>query len=71
MIQDEKIFQDEKRWLLYPDSEDGDICVYCRCPECGKFIKKGELFTNKGGEAQFKNWICKKHGEVTPFYVRD
>ena len=42
--------------------------VLRRCPECGRFLNKGEVFVNGLEETKLEGWICKKHGEVQPFY---
>lgn len=70
MAEFETIWEDEKAWTRYVDDE-GEICVYRRCPECGKYLKDGEVRTNMAGEAKLHGWTCKKHGEVTPFYIID
>jgi hypothetical protein len=62
---DQKIFQDDTAWLRYDCGDEGDICVYRRC-HCGKYLATGKVFTNN-----VKGWICKTHGEVEPFWVRD
>jgi len=66
ILESEKIFEDEKAWTRYECGGEGDICVYRRCPECGKYLKEGKVFTNS-----VKGWICKTHGEVEPFWLRD
>lgn len=68
---DENIFEDTKAWTRYDCGNDGDICVYRRCPKCGRYLKIGEVFTNLNGDAKVENWVCKKHGIVEPFYLRD
>jgi hypothetical protein len=67
----EKICDDVKAWVRYSGGSEGDICVYRRCPECGKYLKAGKVLTNMEGEAKLKGYTCKKHGEVEPFYLRD
>jgi hypothetical protein len=52
------------------ETPDETISVYAKCPECCKFLKKGQLFMNGLGEARLKGWICKKHGEVIPYFDR-
>ena len=66
MTEFEKICADEKAWTRYEGGGEGDICVYRRCPECGKYLKEGKV-TNGGVEG----WMCKVHGEVEPFWLRD
>jgi hypothetical protein len=67
----ETICEDVKAWTRYDCGDDGDIVVYRRCPECGRYLKKGEVLTNMAGDAKVKGWICKKDGEVEPFWTRD
>ena len=67
----EKMCMDERSWERYDCGDEGDICVYRRCPECGKWIKEGIIKTNLAGEVKLEGWLCKKHGEVEPFWVRD
>lgn len=64
------IYEDEARWIRF-ESDEGDICVYCRCPECGRFIKHGKCYENLVGQVTFEGFICKKHGELRPFWIRD
>ena len=66
----ETICHDVKAWTRYSDGDQGDICVYRRCPECGRYLKSGIVLTNLAGEAKVQGWTCKKHGEVEPFYLR-
>lgn len=54
----------------FEDPEGGSIIVFPYCPKCGKFIKRGQVFTNGIGETTFENWVCKKHGEVSPNWTR-
>lgn len=70
-MNDWDIYEDEKRWSFFEGEGSGTIGVYRRCPECGRFLKEGELLMNMAGEVKLKNWICKKHGEVKPYYDRD
>lgn len=67
----DKIFQDEKAWTRYDCGDEGDVCVYRRCPECGKYVKEGKLLMNMAGEVRLQEWKCKTHGEITPFFLRD
>lgn len=71
MAELETICEDTKAWTRYSGGDDSDICVYRRCPECGKYLKTGEVLTNLADEAKVQGWTCKKHGEVEPFYLRD
>ncbi len=66
----DKICNDTKAWTRY-GSEEGDICVYRRCPECGRYVTHGKLLTNIEGDVKLIGWICKTHGEVEPFYLWD
>lgn len=46
-----------------------DLLVYPRCPECGRFLKKGIVETNwLTDDVRLTGWICKIHGEVKPDY---
>lgn len=68
----EKIYEDKKRWIFFEcENEEETIGVYCRCPECGRYIKKGNLFGNMFGDIKFEGFICKVHGEIEPYYDRD
>ena len=44
----------------------GDIVVWRVCPNCGRFIKCGSVYSNKMGEFKFEHWECAKHGEIKP-----
>lgn len=67
----EKVYADERAWVTYEGHEPEEtIGVYRRCPECGRYLKKGELLTNMDGEIKVRGWICRIHGEVEPFYAR-
>lgn len=57
-------------FTVFSDDQEGDIYVYRQCPECGRFIKSGRLFVCGLGVVMLKDWICKKHGEVKPLFVR-
>ena len=69
MADQEQIYEDTKAWIVFAD-DDGDIQVYRRCPECGRYISQGNVLTNPLGEVKFKGWKCKKHGEIQPYYER-
>jgi ribosomal protein S27AE len=56
--------------VAYEDPEGGEIYVIRLCPNCGRFIRKGELLTNLLGGVLLKNWMCKKCGEVQPLWDR-
>lgn len=71
MAEIEQICEDTKAWTRYHFGNDGDVCVYRRCPECGRYLKAGEILVNLNGDAKAQGFICKKHGEVEPFYLRD
>lgn len=71
MIDNDNIYEDTKRWKSFTGGEEGDIWVYARCPKCGRFIKGGEVFTNGFGDVILKEWVCKKHGDVEPCYIRE
>lgn len=41
------------------------------CPECGRFVKTGELWTDReGGNVTLKGWICSRDGDVKPDWER-
>ena len=61
------ILEDAKAWTRYTGNDEGDICVYRRCPECGKYVTEGKV-TNAGPTT---GWKCKTHGKIEPFYLRD
>ena len=71
----------EENWHLLDHYQIGSndyISVERKCPHCGMFlnaqrgkmnikqIKIGELFQRK---PIFSNYICKKHGQVQPFWL--
>ena len=56
----------EQEKLVIFEGPEGDICVLPKCRHCGRYLKTGRLFTNIMGQVRFKEWICKKHGEVQP-----
>ena len=66
MAELEKMCLDTMAWSSYEGSE-GDIRVYRRCPECGRYLKEGKITS----EPKFKGWTCNVHGEVEPFYFID
>ena len=65
------ILEDEKSWIRFDGDGDGDICVYCRCPECGKYITRGKCLGNGNGVIVLVGFKCFNHGELTPFWIRD
>ena len=68
----EKIYQDEKAWMFFEgETERETIGVYRRCPKCGKYVSKGEMYMNDVGDVKFKRFHCKKCGEIQPYYDRD
>lgn len=71
MAELETIYADAKSWVYFNGCEESEtIGVYRRC-ECGRFLKKGQLFLNGLGEIKLKGWACVKHGEVEPYFDRD
>lgn len=57
--------------VVFFDPQGGEIFVFRYCPECGRFLKTGKLFTDlEGGNVHLKDWICKRHGEVQPDWDR-
>ena len=68
---EEKIYNDKKAWTCFKgEADDEFIYVYRRCPYCGRYLKEGDLLMNLAGAIKLKNWTCKKHGEVSPYYDR-
>jgi hypothetical protein len=67
----EQVYQDKKAWMFFEGETDETIGVYCRCPECSKYVKRGSLLMNGLGEVKFKGFLCKVHGEIQPYYDRD
>jgi len=65
------ILEDTRAWMFFDDEGEGNIQVYCRCPKCGRYIKRGKCFGNRMGEIKLKGFICKIHGEIEPFWMRD
>ena len=55
----------------YPDDEHGGIFVYRVCPNCGKFITKGEVYVNQVGDVRLDFWHCKTCGIVQPHWERE
>ncbi len=57
--------------LLFEDPAGGDIIVVRACPKCGRFLRKGQVYTDlEGGNVQLCGWTCKRDGEVTPDWDR-
>jgi len=68
----EQIYNDTQAWMFFEgETEHETIGVYCRCPECGKYVKRGNMLMNGLGEVKFKGFVCKQHGEIQPYYDRD
>lgn len=68
----ERIYNDAKSWVYYEDDEEGTtIGVYRRCPQCGRYLPKGKLLLNGLGKVSLKDWHCKKHGAVQPYFDRN
>lgn len=55
----------------FPDNKEGDIWVFPKCPNCGRFIVTGEVYTNEMGNVKLENWVCRKCGEIQPEYIRE
>lgn len=61
----------EDKWLSY-ESEEGDILVYPKCPNCGQYVAHGEVKENLAtGEVKLTGWNCARCGEIQPHYTRD
>lgn len=68
----EKVYKDTKSWIFFKGETKHELIgVYCRCPECSKYIKRGIMLINKCGEVKFQGFVCKQHGEIQPYYDRD
>ncbi len=67
----ETICNDERAWVRFDGGDEGDICVYARCPNCGRYLKHGKCFANLAEHYRLSGWICKVHGEIEPFATRD
>jgi len=68
----ERIYEDTKAWIYFKgENESETIGVYCRCPKCARYVKRGVLLMNKMGEIKLEGFICKQHGEIQPYYDRD
>ena len=64
------IYEDSKAWSCFEgETEHETIGVYRRC-HCGRYITRGRLQMNPFSEVKLTNWICKVHGEVTPYWDR-
>lgn len=60
----EKIYND-LIWVHYESGEEV-VMVYPRCT-CGRYLKHGKVTAG----LIFTGWICKKCGEIKPFYLID
>ncbi len=68
----EQIYNDTKAWMYFKgESENETIGVYCRCPECSCYVRRGELLMNRNGDVKLQGFICKRHGEIQPYFDRD
>ena len=66
-----EIIEDTTAWNYFEgESEYESIAVYRRCPECGKYLTKGDLLMNREGDIKLEKWRCKNHGEVKPYFER-
>jgi PHP family Zn ribbon phosphoesterase len=66
----EDICEDQKCWANFEGEEGETIGVYARCPECGKYLKRGRLLLNLAGDVKLEDWKCSKHGEIEPYFLR-
>ena len=67
----EKIYEDKKNWIFFKGETKHElIWVYCKCPECSKYVKQGIILINRRGEIKFQGFVCKQHGEIQPYYDR-
>lgn len=60
----------EGKYAVYPSPDGSFACFIPRCPNCGRFVKAGEILMNREGEIKEKepNATCKKCGQVSmPF----
>jgi len=66
----EQVYEDKKAWMFFDgETECETIGVYCRCPECGRYVKRGSMFMNNMlGRVKFEGFVCKIHGEIEPYF---
>lgn len=58
---------DGERCIVFDcGDEHGMIQVIPKCPQCGRFIKAGEVLMNGLGAVTFTGWLCGRDGEVQP-----
>ena len=68
MTMEVPVYDDTKSWICY-ESENGNlVSVHRRCPICSKYIKIGELLFDRDDGVMLKNWTCKTHGDIQPFF---
>lgn len=67
----EKIYLDKTAWIYFTGESGETIGVYCKCPECGRYVKHGKLLINRFGNIKLQGFICKIHGEIQPYFDRD
>lgn len=71
MVDLDDIWENEKRWSHFEgEGQEETISVYCRCTECGRFLKRGKLLMTCDGDVKLKDWRCKIHGEIQPYWER-
>ncbi len=64
-------FTENTPTVSFEDPGGGTIFAIRVCPNCGRFLKTGDLFTDQeGGHVEFKGWLCAKCGEVSPDWDR-
>jgi hypothetical protein len=44
----------------------GTLCVHKKCPNCGRFVKEGDVIINMLDNVMLPNWTCSKCGEINP-----
>ena len=72
MAEMEQVYEDKKAWIYFSGEDENEtIGVYCRCPECARYVKHGKLLMNRMGEVKLQGFFCKVHGEIEPYYDRD
>lgn len=47
------------------------VHVLRKCNQCGRILKTGGVKEDLMHNFSFNGFLCRKHGEVEPFYIRD
>jgi len=62
------VYDDIKAWTIYLSDNGTRVAVHRRCPICSKYVKIGELAFDGLDGVHLKNWTCKTHGEIEPYF---